>query len=271
MREQNWSMPQDDMPYDGGGWSEDLPHTFFLAAKLGLMGKAEPDLRSKPLSDMLHSLRIATESYLETRVITVDVFFPSRPSSAMVRSLRLAASNSGLDLTGTSAAAGQIAAFDILGDNWDCEDPEKLIVTVEWSRAALAAMLYSVDCGVFEGIRGFQSFTLGSEDFSKSKRSAILQKLRDLIQTPTEFDRIGAFIVLGEDGGDDRLWSMLRTAFTLADWGPQPIVTLDMFNGDVDPAFVAALGAAKDNWAKIQPMEIHGCCIDDEPGQPLYL
>ncbi|KAF7195050.1 hypothetical protein HII31_03518 [Pseudocercospora fuligena] len=269
MRAQNWSMPQDDAPYDGGGWSEDLPHASFLAAKLGLLRKAEPDLRTKALSEMLHSLRTAMESYLGTRFVAVDVVFPSRPSSAMVRSLRLASSHLGVHLTGTSAGAGQIAAFDILGNNWDCDDPEKLIVTVEWSRAALTAMVYTEDCGIFEGIRGFQSFTLGSEDFSDSKRIAILRKLRDLVQTPTEFDSIAAFIVLGENGGDDRLWSMLRTAFTWADWGPAAIVTLDVFNGDIDPAFAAAGAAAKDNWAKMQPVEMHGCWVDDELDRPL--
>ena len=257
------------MSYGGGGWSEDLPHTSLLAAKLGLLGKAEPDLGSKALSEMLHSLRTATESYLGTRVVTLDVVFPIRPSSAMVRSLRLAASNLRVDLTGTSAAAGQVAAFDNLGDQWDCQDPEKLIVAVEWSRAALTAMVYTVDCGVFEGLRGFQSFTLGSEDFSESNRSDVLAELRYLVETPTELDSIGAFIVLGENGGDNRLWSMLRTAFTRADWGPQPIVTLDMFNGKTDPLFVTAVGAAKDNWAKMQPMDMHGCWVDDEPGRPL--
>ncbi|KXT10322.1 hypothetical protein AC579_1026 [Pseudocercospora musae] len=155
MRAQKWSMPQDDAPYSGGGWSEDLPHTSSLVVKLGFLGKAGPDLGTKALSDMLHSLRTATESYLGTRVVTVDVVFPSRPSSAMVRSLRLAASNPGIDLTGTLATVGQIAAFNNLGHSWDCDDPEKLAVTVEWSRVALTAMVYSEDYGVFEDIRGF--------------------------------------------------------------------------------------------------------------------
>lgn len=224
---------------------------------------------SKVLSRMLKALKIAAESYLETSVSTAEVAFPFPISDSYSDTLRSACSSVSLHPPWLRLAPAGILAARAYGIGETCEDPEQLILTVDYSRAALTALLVDADCGIFEYRRVLHDTRLGLDglhDRSEASRSDLERAIREVTKLPLENDngagleRINNLVLLGESADNSQLHDVLREVL-----GGQyiPLVTTANENRKsvIDPLFAASRGVALHCWDLVNKDEGHGCPI----------
>lgn len=238
------------------------------------------DNRTQSLSRMLKALKTATESYLEASLSTTEVVFPFPVSDSYLDTLRSTCSSLSLEMPLSAQPPAGILAARAYGIGGICnivtpdetlernpaDDPEQLILTVDYSRAALTALLVAEECGVFEYRRVLHDTRLGADclSFSKrsdtpecdSNRSDLAHALRDVSSLPLEggngagLKRIRELVLLGESAGDRLLHDVLKEVL-----GEQP-GTLVTHVGErhariIDPLFAASRGLAEDCWDRM--------------------
>jgi hypothetical protein len=151
-----------------------------------------------------------------------------------------------LSPAGTHAAC----AYGLDGNCDDGDDyPEKLILTIEYSRAALTALLVYEICGAYEHRRvvqdtrlGLDSIQDGSADWSDLERA-----LHEITELPlkdgnsAELKHIDNLVLLGESARNSRMQNVLRNVL-----GERynSLATIDGYVGAIDPLFAAARGVA---------------------------
>ena len=141
------------------------------------------------------------------------------------------------------------------------DDHEQLIITVDYSRAAITALLVYEDCSVFESRRVLHDIQLGADELSGANdldtpRDLLARALREVISLPLEdgngagLTRISELVLLGESAGDPRLHDALTEVlsersydFSAAAW-KRPM-------GSFDPLFAASRGLALDCWDRL--------------------
>ena len=244
---------------------------------------------------MLQALQTATEFYLQTSPpTTLQIALPFLPSPSQLSSLRKACyslSLRPLHLSVPPAGIIVVAAFglggtcdrDIVKDTPTSEpyedgrnDPDQLILTVDYSRAAMTAMLVFEGCGVFEQLRVKHETGLGSEALSMNTgdgKIRLVQALKDIATLPLEMGNgagigyLNELVVMGEAADDPVLHEALVEVLLEGDLveldGPA-FKTLGKGGGQhsyrkvaVDPVFAASLAAAMDCWDRATFVATH--------------
>lgn len=183
----------------------------------------------QPLLPMLKALKSATESYLETAIMIAGItvpFYITKEFQFILDSARLSASLGGHKFGGTASdAAGMYAMYAYGIGVTECSLapgmpllPEQLILTVEYSKAALTAMLIYEECAVPQEKRLIHDTNLGSRhDGSEDHRSSLESTLRDILELPIkdgfggeDLTYISNLVVFGESAGDLHLHEALK-------------------------------------------------------------
>ncbi|KAL8928487.1 MAG: hypothetical protein Q9208_001721 [Pyrenodesmia sp. 3 TL-2023] len=222
-----------------------LPHWFGLN-----------DVGTLALSEMLQSLKIASESYLEAPLAGVEVVVPFSASDAFLRRLRSTSSSLGIYLPESAHPPAGILAACAYGLGEYCADDVvapagKVILTVDYSRAALTALLADEDCGILEIEEELHDTTLGADALSTSPvqvRAGLVRAFRKLTSRRSHRMEISELVLIGESAGDkqlqDVLKEVLKERFDMLLKGANERRT-----GVLDPLFVASRVVAYTCWA----------------------
>lgn len=226
------------------------------------------DARTQPLFWMLKALDTATESYLGTSVSSAEVVLPFPVSISFLKALRAVCFSLSLKLPLSALPPAGIFAARVDGIGGKCEvtgsneateldvkdDPEQLILTVDYSRAALTALLVVEECGIFEYRGVLHDTSLGADALSRrsdSSRSDITHALRNITSLPLEdgngagLKQISELILLGESAGDQRLEDVLKEI--LGEQSGRLFSSVsDRRTKPIDPLFAASNGVAQD-------------------------
>ncbi|CAK1355180.1 unnamed protein product [Cercospora beticola] len=242
------------------------------------LGGRAPDERTQLIKRMLQSLSSSAEAFTEVKVHDIVIVLPGLPSSEVIEATRSATASIGLRLPvlGHSCAP----SMAIYANRWaslghgefeeeECYKwQERLVLAVDYSRAALTGVLYAEDCfGLLEGIRGFQDTDLG-KDAAWSKgdaagRASIVEILRQLVRLPVVTDQgnvlnhIHGITLSGEAGYDKQLRSVLKEFFQ-SETGTANFSVVAMHDMSmtseamVDPLFAGAMGSAAICWERLE-------------------
>ena len=237
------------------------------------------DARTRSLSWMLQALNTAAESYLETSLSTVEVVVPFPASDSYLDALRSACSSLSLRMPMSAQPPAGILAARAHGIRGKCtigpvddtseqkqrDDLEQIILTVDYNRAALTALLIVEECGIFEYRRVLHNASIGTDGLSrgsKNGRDDLARALRQVTRLPLE-DRNGAglkqisqLVLLGESADNQQLEDALKGIL-----GEQSGTLLSTASHErarkVSPLFAASRGVAQDCWGR-QP---GGCLL----------
>ena len=226
--------------------------------------------RTQSLSRMLQALKTAVESYLETPLSTVEVVVPFPASDSYLDSLRSACSSLSLQIPRSAQPPAGIFAARAQGIGGKCntglvddtseqtrtDDLEQMLLTVDYSRAALTALLVFEECGVFEDRRVLHDTSIGTDGLtreSKNGHDELVHALRHVTRLPLEdgngagLKQISQLVLLGESAGDQQLEDVLKEVL-----GQQLRSLLaaahDRSGGVTNPLFAASRGVAQDCW-----------------------
>ena len=238
------------------------------------------DTRAQSLYPMLKALETATESYLEDPFSVAEVVMPFPVPDSYLDDLRSACSSLSLHVhfSARDPAGILVAHFYDLGDkcHWQGfevdNDPVPFILTVDYSRAALTALLVTKDCGLLKYERVLHDISLGADRVfgssrSDSTREGLVRALRDLICLPLDYGngvglkRIRNLVLVGESASDRRLHDVLNEV--LAEQPGDLVTTLsDKRPMIIDPLFAVSRAAAQNCWWR----EDHAQLVKANPG-----
>jgi hypothetical protein len=137
------------------------------------------------------------------------------------------------------------------------DEPEQLILTVEYTRAALTALLVVEECGVFEHRRVLHDNGIGADHLSHDAdriRSDLVHALRNVTKLPLQdgngegLAQISNLVLLGESAGDSQLHDALKEAPGEKMSGLSIMTVSDGITGIIDPTVAASRGVAQDCW-----------------------
>jgi hypothetical protein len=216
------------------------------------------DQRHRPFSDMLKALKVAMESHLETKLCDTGIFLPFHFTEPYYQMLgnATAAVSLGVPKIRTSPAAmfaGRVYGLDADCNYYDSFGQEKLILAIEYSRAAVTAFLIHDDCGVWQRLRVVHDTRLGLDNLRDGEAgwTDMERVLRNITQLPLK-DGTGAglgyisdIMLLRESARDTRIQNVLRTVLGER-YGS--LTKIDGYAGAVDPLFVGSRGAAYYSW-----------------------
>ena len=243
------------------------------------------DARTEALLRMLKALKMATESYLEAPLSDSEVVVPFPVSESFSIALRAACSSLSLYMPLSAQPPAGILAAQAYGIGGHCDysvadrypsmqysedDPEQLVLTVDYSRAALTVLLLSEECGIFEDRRVLHETRLGTDalflDTSLNPgpdtgRAHLARALYDITRLPLKTGNgaglmvISELVVMGESADDPRLHDALVEVFLDKESSDSPLKTLGRkkshAGGMIDPVFAASQGLAQDCWDRL--------------------
>lgn len=173
---------------------------------------------------MLNSLKIASESYLETSVSTAEITIPFPISPAFHETLRSAAKSISITIPANRAgSAGRLAARHVYGigpGKCGCyfpepDDPTQAFLTVEHTRSALTALLIFEECGVDWEMRVLHETDLDPQNSSIDRRAKLTTALGDFIEMPVQSEGVvikslSNVVLIGELSEDQLLHDVLN-------------------------------------------------------------
>lgn len=247
----------------------DLPFPSLLRSALNRWQHRSPDATA--IGDMLLALKTAAESYLGVPVPTADLVIPMSISPSGRHILESASSSAGLDRAAGFPVAGSLAAMaNGIGAyyqhpercRYDDVAPSQLVLTVDYSRAALTAILYLEEMCVFDVLRMRHDVNLGAAALNRCQASTnnedcykdLAEALLQIVKMPVEDvesdipTKVGSLVLLGEKGTDPRLRQVLQQV--LAEQSISIALRKSKHEGSamVDPTFAAARGIAAASW-----------------------
>lgn len=226
------------------------------------------EAHTQALSGMLKALNTAIESHLEIRSSTVEVVFPFPVSNSHLDTIRSACASLSFYMPMSAQPPAGVLAARLLGIGEKCtvaiaketpeqdqrEEPAQLILAIDYSRAALTAMLISEECGVFEYRRVLHNVSLGTNGLSRgldSSHSDLTNALRDIVRLPLEdgngagLTQISHMVLMGESASDQRLADSLKESLG-EQFGRLGTIANDARDKKIDPLFAASNGVAQD-------------------------
>ncbi len=236
------------------------------------------DIRTQPQTRMLQALKTATESYLEGPLLDAEVVLPFPVADSFWKTLRSACSSISLRMLRSLQSAGirAVGAYGLRGrlcnayvfrEQLESNQPlpsEQLILTVDYSRAALTALLVYEDCGVYEDLRVGHDTRLGADELYKGTttsesqfgREDLARAIREITKLPVEegtgagSTQIDNLVILGESAGDPLLRDVLKEV--LGQRYPHLFTAPEQKSmGVIDPLFAASRGLALDCWIRL--------------------
>ncbi|KAL9619883.1 MAG: hypothetical protein Q9160_005530 [Pyrenula sp. 1 TL-2023] len=236
------------------------------------------DLSSQPLSWMVNALKATAEAYLEAPISAAEVVFPFPTSELGYDAVRSTFSPLSLKMPMSEQPPAGILAARAYGIGNPCNGitveqnlkqsqtdgfhPSQLILTVDYSDAALTALLVFEDCYVFEDRRVFHDTSIGASARSETpsaRRNDLVRALRNITILPLEdgngeeLTQINELVLLGERADDHDLHEALKEVFQQKYWTGNFVTTYKEGNGAnvVSPLFAASRGVAQDCWDRI--------------------
>lgn len=230
------------------------------------LGGHDQDLQA--LKGMLKALKVAAESHLEAPVCTAQTVLPFYFKDPYYQTLIKASASVSLSLPYPRLSPAGVWASEAYGLAGNCDydgngTAEKLIVAIEYSRAALTGLLILEECGIFESWRILHNTSLGLDgiqDRSEASWSDLEHALRKLTQLPikdadgVELKHISNIVLIGESAGDSRMQNALRNVLG------EPYNSLATVDGAIQPLFAAARCVAWYTWTRLNPsLDHYGC------------
>jgi hypothetical protein len=216
---------------------------------------------------MLKALKVAAESNLEAPVCTGEIILPFYFTEPYYQILSKASTSISLRLPYLRLEPAGIWAARAYGRVGDCnvwgDGPEKLILTIEYSRAALTALLVAEQCGVFEYRRVVHDTRLGLDgvqDGSEASWSDLERAVREIAELPLKYGNgaglkhISNVVLLGESAGDSRMQNAVRNVLA------ERYNSLATRGGAIQPLFAAARCVAWYTWTRLNPSEESFTC-----------
>lgn len=217
---------------------------------------------------MLLALKSAAEAYLESPAPVADLVVPMTISERGRQIFESASSSAGFRRVTGFPVAGSLAAmangicpFYQHPEKcpYDDDRPGQLILTVDYSRAALTAILYLEEMCVFDILRERHDVNLGADALSQCQPRetddgsyrALTEALSEVVKMPVERvepdvpQTVAGLVLLGERGTEPHLRRALQ--HVLAEQNIF-IVSGDDGYSLVDPTFAAAQGIAAASW-----------------------
>ena len=217
---------------------------------------------------MLLTLKSAAEAYLECAAPVADLVVPTTILGRGREILKSASSSAGFKRAAGFPVAGQLAAMaNGIGPfyqhpekcPYDSNRPGQLILTVDYSRAALTAILYLEEMCVFDILRERHDVNLGADALSQCQPSetnddcykALTEALSEVVKMPVDEvepdvpQTIAGLVLLGERGTDPHLRRALQRVLVEQNIF---ITSREDGYGLVDPTFAAAQGIAAASW-----------------------
>lgn len=223
------------------------------------LGGPRPDPRVEVLSRMLLTLKTATESFLgDGQLSHVQTVFPAWPSDGFFEAAQSAAKQLSLSPFEMGSSAGQFAAYANHAGERNCVG-ERLILAVEYSRAALTTFIFSEWCELYDELRGLHFLDLGSgRSAAEDHEGDLVSAIRRVARLPlhsiidgTVLDHISGLVVLGENGSSGTLSRALHEVLsTLSSPPPKSGEVHDLDQEMADPVFAASMGAAMLNFGR---------------------
>ena len=225
---------------------------------------------------MLDALKTAAEAYVEISLAAAEVVCPFPVSDDYLDALRSAMSSISLQIPMSEQPPAGVLAARAYGTGNECNsaavvnrgleqsqmndhEPAQLILTVDYSDAALTVLLLVEECNVFEYRRVLHDTGLGADTISRTSNGSyddLARALRDITTLPLE-DGNGAglrFIsqleLLGERANDRLLHRALEEILR----GNCRNIANKRGEGwkdSIEPLFAASSGLAQDCWDRL--------------------
>ncbi|CAK4030563.1 Hypothetical predicted protein [Lecanosticta acicola] len=254
---------------------------------------------ARAFAPMLHTLKTAVESYLVMVdcLHTISISLPRSISPQLHVSLQAAASSLSLSLlepslsrlpAGVHAAVGYGVAAKCRNFPTDDWDEARLMLAIDYSRAALTATLIHEDMPLYRTLRTFHSETLGGAALDRTCSSpdhieldctaGLRAALTNITQLPVLEDEdakemafIQTIVIYGESASDLRLNSVLRDVLSRGDDDDNDdgghamrfIVDGGQSSNPVSPLYAAARGVAEVGWLVLDEPPPDGCNCND--------
>ena len=161
--------------------------------------------------------------------------------------------------------------YDPYDDHPTWDDPEQLILTVDYSRAAITAILWFEECTVYENRRFLHEPSLGTDALflngsqttgPDTARAQLADALREITRLPLATGNgagltvISQLVMMGESADDPRLHDALVQVLRDEHSHGDPVKVLGKVafyaGGRVDPVFAASQGLAEDCLGRLQ-------------------
>jgi hypothetical protein len=205
------------------------------------------------LTGMLKALKVAAEFHLDAPVCTAAAALPFYSTTSYYQILSNAFASLSLRLTLprlSPAGVWALRAYGLAGYCDYCgleQAPEKLIITIDYSRAAFTAFLVHEECSVFEYRRVVHDTRLGLDGIehrSEATWGDVEHALRKLTVLPLKdgngegLKHISNIVLIGESARDSRLQNAIQNVLG------ERYNTLEIVENAADPVFAAARGVA---------------------------
>jgi hypothetical protein len=251
-----------------------LPLPSFLDKALAHWQYQSPDINA--VEAMLLALKIATESYLEGPVAVTDLAVPFPLPESGQQLLSSVSSLAGFENVLGIQIAGQAAArangIGVCHNHHPVEDhcssqhtTPQLVLTVDYSRAALTAMLWIEESSIFEYRRIKHDLDIGTDALSRCQQHSqgdeecykqLAEALRQVIKMPLKETEsnvpsvIGVLVLLGERATDERFNEILQQVL----WEQAMVMSVKSpewkESGMINPVFAAARGVGAASWTR---------------------
>ena len=223
------------------------------------------------IGDLLLALKTTAECYLGAPVPVADIVTAVLLPANRRRTLQSATSHASLKRALIVRGAGSLAAMgtgvsplSYQPGRWPIghDARPQLVLTVDYSRAALTATLYHEEDTLFDILRTYHNESLGASASRKCEETPdsgdcsvdLAHAIEEVIKLPAGYSEVDlyteqvALLLPDEEGNDPGLLGALTDAL-----GESVVAeALDKSHGiesrRVDPAFAAARGTAKVSW-----------------------
>jgi hypothetical protein len=180
---------------------------------------------------MLKAFKVATESYLETSILDVEIVVPFPVNETYCNTIGAACS--AVSLQQPASALGPVGILALKaqglrnGNFWNDpsrnDDPQQLFLTIEYSKAALTAILIHEQCSILEVRREMHEPQFGLDylhEGSINDLTKMEDSLKEVVSLPLydggtgqESRHISGLIVFGEPASDPQLENVLEKVF----------------------------------------------------------
>ena len=236
-----------------------------------------PNARARSLIPMLDALKTAAEAYVETSLAAAEVVFPFPMSDDYLDALRSAMSSISLQMPMSQQPPAGILAARAYGIGNECksaavvnsgseqsqmndDEPAQLILTVDYSDAALTVLLLVEECNVFEYRRVLHDTGLGADTISRTPNDShddLARALRHITTLPledgngAELRRISQLVLLGERA-NDRLLHRALEEILRENYRNIANKRGEVWKDSIEPLFAASSGLAQDCWDRLE-------------------
>ena len=224
-----------------------------------------PSMLERSMTPMLKAIKQAAQAYLESPPTIAQLSFPVLVSHEYIDTASAALRSLSIKMNCCVASGATYAARAYGTGRLDCSnepgaplDPVYLVLSVDYTGAALTAHILTEDCNVFGEPRTVQSTTLGadSNDLSRPEgRAELAATLRNITTLPLkdwegEDGKYLEYVLFtGEFGNDARLHDVVRDV--LREKFEGRVAVKDSVHRNIDPLFAASRGAAEANWDRL--------------------